>query len=123
MADPTIAPPVLLFGSAGPLDTDWYWLDLGLWLPPGDVVSSPVVTITPIAGDAAPLTVAVAAALDTGPRTFRMPSGIDYVSAGPRIMVKLTGGTVGNTYSISFTWSDSQGRTITRKRLLSIADK
>ena len=124
MTDPTAVPPLLSFGSAGPSDQDWYFLDLSAWLPAGDTPSSPVVTIS-YSGftDSNPMTVLTAASIDTGNRTFRMPSGVDYVSLGPRIMVKLGGGSIGNTFMVNFAWSDSQGRQLVRQRQILIAAK
>lgn len=119
------APPTPRFTAMGPTETAWVWLDLAVWLPIGDVPSAPVVTITAIPGDATPITVSVAATIDTGARTFRLPSGLTYLSAGPRIMVELksTGATIGNDYSVVFTWADSTGQTLSRTVMQNIANR
>lgn len=119
------APPTPRFTAMGPNEIAWVWLDLAAWLPAGDTPVSPMVAITPLPGDAAPLTVSVPATIDTGLRTFRLPSGLPYISAGPRIMAELksTGATIGNDYAVVFTWTDSTGQTLSRTVMQNIANR
>lgn len=111
--------PEMFWTAAGPGDTDWYYMLLDIWLPAGDTVNTPTVTITSIVGDLTPPSV-TGIAVELGAVTLTIAPGIPYVSNGPRIKCKISGGTVGNTYSTVVGWQDSQGRTLARTVLLPV---
>ena len=125
MTNPLTDPAPLRLTAMGANDLAWAWLDLSQWIPPGDTPSAPVVTVTAIPGDVAPMTIATAATIDTGSRVFRMPGGVNYTSAGPRIMVKLqtAGATVGNDYALVFQWSDTLGQILQRTVHINVANR
>lgn len=102
------------WSPASSTDQEFYWLLLSKWLPVGDVVSSPSVTVDAIAGDLNPLVPMGTASIDLGSRALWVAPGIKLLDPGPRIQVKLTGGTPGLTYTTRVSWSDSQGRHLTR---------
>jgi hypothetical protein len=114
-------PPQSWSPAAG-TDTDDYWLSLALWLPPDDTVVNPSVAIlSAFAGDTNPLAVVPnSVAVDTGDRRVMVPPGIPAIDPGPRIQMKLTGGTLGRTYVTAITWETGSGRGITRQASLFI---
>lgn len=111
------APPQ--WSPAASSDVDLYFLSLSRWLPTGDTVNTPSVTVVPIAGDLNPIVVG-SVSVDTGPRSVVIPPGVVYLDPGPRLLAILSGGTTGKTYTTILTWHDAQGRTINRQVLLSI---
>ena len=112
--------PVMQWSPAAGADTDVYFLSLSRWLPAGDTVNTPSVTVVPISGDLSPLT-AGAVTVDTGVRAVTIPPGVAFSDPGPRIQAVLSGGTTGKTYTTIVSWQDSQGRTINRPVLLLVA--
>lgn len=112
------APPQ--WSPAASADVDTYWLSLVRWLPAGDTVNTPSVTVVPIPGDTNPVTVG-SVSVDTGSRAVTIPPGVSFQDSGPRIQAQLSGGTTGKTYTTILTWHDVQGRTINRQVLLQIA--
>ena len=109
--------PIQSWSPAAGADVDFYWLSLSRWIPTGDTVNNPSVAILGPAGDATPLTVSNVL-IDTGARQVIIPPGVPFNDPGPRVQMKMTGGTVGVTYTTVITWQDTQGRTINRQAQL-----
>lgn len=115
--------PPQYWSPASGADIDLYWLSLFKWLPPDDTVSDPSVAISGgPANDPTPLIVVPdSVVVDTGDRSVYVPPGVGpVIDPGPRIQMKLSGGSKGYDYTTTITWQDSQGRTINRQALLSI---
>lgn len=113
--------PPLAWSPAAGADSDFYWLLLSDWLPEGDAVISPTVTVLPaFAGDPTPLEVVGVPVVVTGAAQVIVPPGVPYLDPGPRIQCQLAGGTTGYTYTTVVSWQDSQGRTINRQVQLPI---
>lgn len=113
--------PPQYWSPAASADVDIYWLSLTQWLPPDDTVSNPSVVILPaFTGDNNPVTVVGTPTVETGDLRVVVPPGVPIIDPGPRIQMKLTGGTPGRTYTTVITWQDDQGRTINRQALLPI---
>lgn len=108
------------WSSASSTDEDYYWLLLSKWLPEGDSVLNPSVSVDTIPGDTAPLVPVGPAEIDSGLREMLVSPGVKLLDPGPRVQVKLRGGTKGLTYTTRISWEDSQGRRVTRVATLFI---
>ncbi len=87
-----------------------YGLDQTDWLPSGDGLSSAVVTIETISGDASPL------ALPTDAST-------DVTITGALVNIRLNGGSAGNIYNVDVTIVTSNSDTDVRRFRIAITDK
>lgn len=105
---------MLEWSPAGGADKAYYWLSLAQMLPAEQVISNISATIDPILGDLTPMTLVEAAVVDLGPRELLFSPGFIVLDPGPRIQVRLTGGTVGLTYGVRIKWSDSTPQDLTR---------
>jgi hypothetical protein len=103
----------------GPSETAWYWLDLTEWLPVSDVVTLTSITIVGITGDPTPLTLS-GAVLDLGSLIIPLAPGLTFNSLGPRMRALFSAGKAGNFYTVVFSWTDDQLRTIARSAILSV---
>ena len=87
-----------------------YGLDWTDWLPSGDGLSSAVVTIETISGDASPL------ALPTDAST-------DVTITGALVNIRLNAGTDGNVYNVRVKVVTSDGNTDARHFRIVVGDK
>jgi hypothetical protein len=112
MPAPQMAPQY--FGPVSATDQRVRYVDLSARFPSGITpTGTPTAKVLSSANDGNPLAL-VTAAWDLGPRNVNVaPYGRPYLSPGPRVVLTITGGTKGNTYTILVSFTDSTGQNVT----------